>query len=77
MKLGKMDTAVQRFTSFEKAITSLRGMTPGQPYTILSFDVFDTLILRRCHPQAIVEGVGRWVTRECQKGPAFPYGQTR
>ena len=66
MKLGKMDTAVQRFTSFGKAITSLRAMTPGLPYTTLSFDVFDTLIFRRCHPQAIVEGVGRWLTQECR-----------
>jgi predicted HAD superfamily hydrolase len=33
----------------------------------LSFDVFDTLIFRRCHPQAIVEGVGRWLTQECKR----------
>src|SRR5271154_6744218 len=67
MKLGKTDTLVQRFASFEKAIASLQGMTPGHPYKILSFDVFDTLLFRRCHPEAIVEGVGRWLTQQCQR----------
>jgi predicted HAD superfamily hydrolase len=67
MRLSKTNTAVRRFPSFAKAITSLQGITPGHPYTILSFDVFDTLLFRRCHPEAIVEGVGRWLTRECQR----------
>ena len=67
MKLSKTEAAVQKFPSFAKATTSLQGITPGHPYTILSFDVFDTLVFRRCHPEAIVEGVGRWLTRECQR----------
>src|ERR1700761_3377082 len=66
MKLSKTDTAVRRFPSFAKAVKTLQGITPGHPYSTLSFDVFDTLLFRRCHPEAIVEGVGRWLTRECQ-----------
>ena len=42
-------------------------MTVGLPYTILSFDVFDTLIFRRCHHEVIVEGVGRRLTQECSE----------
>src|SRR5271156_1045442 len=67
MKPNQTHKDMQQFPSFAKAITSLGEITPGQPYTILSFDVFDTLLFRRCHPEAIVEGVGRWLTQQCQR----------
>ena len=59
--------AAEKFSSFASALTRLQGAAPGEPHTVLSFDVFDTLIFRRCHPQAVVEGVGRWLTEECMR----------
>jgi predicted HAD superfamily hydrolase len=53
------------FRHFDNLIDSLRGEVPGDPFTTLSFDVFDTLIHRRCHPQVVVDAVGSWLTREC------------
>ncbi len=58
---------LRKFSSFRTLISALQDLKLGSPYKVLCFDVFDTLIFRRCHPDLVTEGVCRWVKTECQR----------
>ena len=55
------------YKTFPDATTLASHLLPELERTgisLVSFDVFDTLIHRRAHPDAIVWGVAQWLARE-------------
>ena len=56
-----------RHTSFESALIDLKGRIKQEKPTVVSLDVFDTLILRRTSPQSMLDPVANWFDATVEK----------
>ncbi len=54
----------KKFTNLDKALVYLENQANGGEIKIISFDIFDTVILRRCPPDAVLAAVADWLDDE-------------